>query len=1124
MVAAAVLVAVLGFIAIQTQSVSAARPGDFTVNGVALKEGDRITAHAAVGDPDIYIVNDSFLGGFKRNFQSPVTCGFYGHFGVGGCFAAGLKQVSASVRDAFATSCYYMNGDPNSDGKVYFMEATSADTGRLHWVNVSQAEASAADPSFFVKVFKINSLELNYYPIGAPYTSMSQVPACITGEVAASTTPMQGNIFASLSVDNPAAGTLVKSSAANDLAHFTFSGSGMVTSLKFKRLGVSADSDLTNVYLYEGARRLTDAATVANGEISFNDTAGLFSVAGSKNIAVKADIGSTTGITIGVQLISFNGNSTSISGNLFTVANGDLATVTLSDNTDPSTNSSLDPADDVIVFRQTITANTRYVWMKAIQLRVVGSVLPGDLQNFRMYLAGTQIGSAVSMPDSNGYIVFDLSSNPVKIETGSRELKVLANVVNGSGRNFKVSFRQAADLQVVDSQYNSGIVVTAATGSFPSESGQQTISAGTLTITKKTDSPAGDIIKGAAGVVVARFEFKANGERMKVENLKLTFTESDGGNVTELRNGAIFADGVQVGSTQDILEDSNGLTYTQYNLGSSLIVTPGVPRIVEIRADIADGDGSDGMDSGETLTAAIYGSSSNDNVQRLTSLDYVDDTTSNKSGNQLTIKTGTFSAAKYSGYANQSVVSPSTNVKVGHFTLTAASAEAINVNTINLDSDAAGTFLASDLTNMYIKVWNDSTTLIYTSPAKATVSATASNSYSVNFTLPVNKTYQVEVYADVAASETSGQSLNLELDAQGINAGSSSTALTGEADGQTITVQTGSLTVNNGSIPAATLAKSADLLPAYSFTVQPAYDDFYLDEVYVDLSSTVASSSGAVARFDLLEGSTLIGSATVNTTTGSASFTGLNRFLPQSGGTKTYTVNVQFANVGVGANDTAGLVKVRLDGYKYRNSAGSPTTVNGLSTSTYTGNNMILHATYPTFTNVALPTTTLTSGTQTLFKTAVTSSNGNVGGRVFVFTSAVTAGPTVTNFKVYEDGSDISSSGTIATASYIYSGGAGGTGTITFTLTGERTISGHTYELRGDVAGSIGSGDSIVTKIANPSSSTSGGTTASAAATAGASIVWSDYSAVGHSTSTTDWMNDYLVKNINISQSLFAGI
>ncbi|MEX2053275.1 MAG: hypothetical protein WD898_03560, partial [Candidatus Paceibacterota bacterium] len=958
-ISAAVLL-VAGFVYISSvQNVSAVAPADF-----GLTEGDTISASGS-DDPDVYIVNEQ---GYKRLFLNPAIFGFYGHLGG----FANVKTVSPATRDAFPTSGLFRNCETN-DEKVYGVETTGEDVGMLHWVNTSGSQAVADDPNFFSKVFCINSNEFNWYSKGADYTSVNQVP-----DYSRDTSVPSGPISVSLASTNPASGTLVKSQAIARLADFQFSGNGTVTSIQLERIGVSADTDLTNVYLYDGVNRLTDPASVADGKVNFNDTGGLFTVSGSRTISVRSDLSASTGNTVGVRLVGVNGNTVNVSGNVHTVANATLGTVTLTDNTDPSVNTALTPADDVIAWRQTVAVGTRYANMHSLKLRVVGSVLPGDLRNFRLQLAGTQIAQ-VAQADSSGYLNFDFSSSPIRIDTGSRQLRLLVDVVGGSGRDFTISFRRAADLFVVDSQYNQPILVTASGGgSFPSDGGKQTIASGTLTVTKKTDSPSGDIVKDAAGAVLARYEFKATGESMKVENLRVSFAASDG-DIGELSNGAIFADGVQIGSTQDIEEDSQSPAYTEYSLGSSLVVVPGTPRIVEIRADVADGDGTDNMDTGETLTAEFSTGASN--VQRLTTLDFVNGPDADKAGNTLTIKTGSFTAGKDTSFANQFVVSPSTNVQLGQFTLIAASSEDINVNTLNIDDDqvTAG-FRVSDTSDLYLVVKNDAGATVYTTTPKAAPVTTASNSFSVNFTLPVNKTYKVEAWANVDSGLAADKAMTLDLDASGITTDSSTTVTATAAVGQTVTTKAGLLTRGSGAVDPATLAFGGNVKKGYSFTLTPEFDDFYVDEVYVDLSSTVASSSGAVANLALKEGGNVIGNASVNATTASASFTGLNRLLAQTAGTKTYTVDVTLSNVGVGANDTGGNVVVQLDGYKYRDSAGTITTTNGLAPASNTGNAIVLHKTYPVVENQPLPSTTMAAGTMTIFKTKVSSATSNVIG------------------------------------------------------------------------------------------------------------------------------------------------
>lgn len=133
-----------------------------------LKEGDVISASGS-SDPDVYIVN---AWGYKRLFLNPVIFKFYGHLG-------GFSKVKTTVvktRDTLVTSGLFRNCETD-DKKVYGVETTGEDTGILHWVNTTGAQAVADDSNFFKKVFCINSNEFNWYKQGIPYTSVNQIPA-----------------------------------------------------------------------------------------------------------------------------------------------------------------------------------------------------------------------------------------------------------------------------------------------------------------------------------------------------------------------------------------------------------------------------------------------------------------------------------------------------------------------------------------------------------------------------------------------------------------------------------------------------------------------------------------------------------------------------------------------------------------------------------------------------------------------------------------------------------------------------------------------------------------------------------------------------------------------------------
>ena len=94
--------------------------------------------------------------------------------------------------------------------------------------------------------------------------------------------------------------------------------------------------------------------------------------------------------------------------------------------------------------------------------------------------------------------------------------------------------------------------------------------------------------------------------------------------------------------------------------------------------------------------------------------------------------------------ANHTAVAPLTAYKMGHFTLTAATSEAVNVTTINVAVDD----VSGESANIYVKYGTQTTSV------KPTVAAT--NSWSVNYTLPAGATIDVIVYMDIRSSMTSG--------------------------------------------------------------------------------------------------------------------------------------------------------------------------------------------------------------------------------------------------------------------------------------------------------------------------------------------------------------------------------
>jgi hypothetical protein len=171
-----------------------------------------------------------------------------------------------------------------------------------------------------------------------------------TGVVTPTPTPtptpvVSGPVSVALTATQPN-NVIVAGSARAKLADFVFSGNGTLTNVKLMRNGVSDNSTLVNVYLYDAATgvRLTDSASaLTDGTINFNNSYGLFTVAGSRTISVLADIASgVSGQSAGVSVISFTtiGNPTAVvsgvNGPSLPIGKADLATAYFSNTTSPA--------------------------------------------------------------------------------------------------------------------------------------------------------------------------------------------------------------------------------------------------------------------------------------------------------------------------------------------------------------------------------------------------------------------------------------------------------------------------------------------------------------------------------------------------------------------------------------------------------------------------------------------------------------------------------------------------------------------------------------------------------------------------------------------------------------------
>jgi hypothetical protein len=347
-----------------------------------------------------------------------------------------------------------------------------------------------------------------------------------------------GPVSAMLSASQPT-GMIVQGQSGARLADITFTGNGTVTSVQLQRTGVSTDSTLTNVYLYDGNTRITDAASVVTGGyINFNAPNGLFTVSGSRTITVRADIaGSTSGQSVGVKLNSVTAGGavstfSNVMGNALQIANVTTASVNFSALT---TSAATVDAGTVnyTLWSGAATVSTRDVNFRAATFKFVGSAPIDFATNLSLYVDGLKVaGPSMINATNNNKVTFDFGSTPFLLKTGSHTIEVRGDIVKGSNRTVTFSVENVADLMFEDSNLM-GVNVSATVANLAlnqSNSTYRTITINTGSLTVNVD-PTFNMTKvtgGATNVPVGQFTLKAYGEDVKVNTLTVTPTVTNG--------------------------------------------------------------------------------------------------------------------------------------------------------------------------------------------------------------------------------------------------------------------------------------------------------------------------------------------------------------------------------------------------------------------------------------------------------------------------------------------------------------------------------------------------------------------------------------------------------------------
>lgn len=1125
---------------------------------ITMRPGTKLVQEVSMGSPwtvvssKVYAVEPN--GELVQVPSAEVASALYG---------ANWEKRIAGVPSAFFTS--YKNNAKVATATSYPTGSLvkTADSGDVYYIEAGKARKVTSEAAFLANRFKWDDIITTTVAIPAAGTEVAAAETALTNTSSGSGgNPVAGTgLTVSLAGTTAPSSTLVATQANANLASFNLTaandGAVKVTSIKVKRLGVSADATLSAVYLYDGTTRLTDSATVSSGYMTWNNSAGIVTVpAGTtKTLTVKSNIlTGTAGQTVSVGIEAVTDVTTDgavvsgtfpMNGNLHSIATATLASVSFGAVT-PTANTSVTPQNEFVIWQSTVTVGQRAVDMEYVTFRQIGSVLADDLQNFKLLVDGVQKGATVAKLDANGYVTFTFAPKE-RITAAAHEFKVLVDIIGGSSRTASLSLQRTSDASCIDSEYNVPVLITAAGVAFSAQSsGTQTISSGNLTFTKKTTSPSGSVVKGASTAALAAYELKATGESMKVESLRFTVSSNDT-TLGDLRNGKVYADGVQIGSTADIHSITKAAAtaiYTEYTFGSSLIVKPGTPVLLEVKADIYDADGVDGTSAGDTLQVQIA-STTTSNVQRMTSLNYVALPTTDTSANSLTVQTGTLSCSRTTSYTNRTITVPQTAYKIAEFVCTANTSENVNLTTLRLDVDGTTGLVSTDgsaFADVYLGYSGTETA------PKSTIASTT-NTWTINKALVKGSTITIAAYATLGSAVGTG-AIRADLTVSGTGASSAQAANATEAQGQTITIGNGSLTTAATEDPLDQVVFGNQTVTAANYEIRAANETYTVEEIAIKFLD--ANVIPAVGKVYLYDGDTVLKADGVDIdSNGYATTTGLSLAVS---GTKTITVKLALNSVGTNAANPGLNASTTLDTVVARNTSG---TISNICDNRQ-GNELIVYKTYPIVTYQSTTNTTITNNaSQEIYKFKVAPSTaGSVGVKQIGLALSWQDLGTISgnnlqldNWKLYRGATDISSlvsfyteDGTDVSGNTDATSAASTNVFISWKTTTEEQVSAeNTYTVKATPAnfdaGTTSYDQVAITMSADTAAAGSRlyvgdndgdfqwglGSSATANGTE-FNFIWSDRSSTSHSatsgSSSADWASGYLIKNLPLDTTV----
>jgi hypothetical protein len=524
---------------------------------------------------------------------------------------------------------------------------------------------------------------------------------------------------------------------------------------------------------------------------------------------------------------------------------------------------------------------------------------------------------------SSKYGTFDLSDSPYVIPDGSNKtLTVRCDIVDGSTRTVRFLIENDYDVIVTGASSAAGILpanvsttglandtsdvtfpvgnqlyhATASSGNYVNKI---TIASGSLSVSKSTTSPSGNIAVGASNQTLAEFKVTASGEDMRLEKIRVCITCSTTNDAHELSGTVKLKDSNDVtlwskAASTDTLYSS----CTQYNLTTRKTIPANTSEVLKIVGDIKTT-----ADTTYTYQVAIRDLY----VKRMSTSDYVTYSSgTDVSANTLTVDTSALTLAKNDAYGNNYGVAGSAKIKIASYILQAGSAEAINISSMKVILGTLGNGSIGDYSNVIVEK-GDGTQLGSTIVSPT---VTTGNTISISgFQVAASGSEVINIFADLSSVVDTDETVVVTLGTIGSTGATSATTIATPTtvSGQTMTwAASGALAVKTDTATpsVATLHASETDVTVLKFILSSTYE--VIDVTKIELDSTYGAAN--INNVKLYDGTTLLGSA--NLLSGKVTFSGLSLEVPKDA-SKYLTVKI--STTGSGTLKSAENIKLMVE-------------------------------------------------------------------------------------------------------------------------------------------------------------------------------------------------------------------